>query len=219
MRFRDREDAGRKLGAALAEYRGMDVVVLGLPRGGVPVASAVATALEAPLDVIIVRKLGVPGQPEVAMGAVGEGGILVTNDDVVAVSDVTREGFVRAEQRERAEVLDRATRLRGTTSPIPLAGRIAIIVDDGIATGATARAACEVARAHGAARVVLAAPVGAPDSVAMLRQTADDLVCLSAPRHFFAVGQAYADFSQVPDSVVVQLLETASRRPRSDESS
>lgn len=209
MRFHDRDDAGRQLGAALAGYRGRDVVVLGLPRGGVPVAAAVATVLGAPLDVIIVRKLGVPGQPEVAMGAVGEDGVLVTNDDVVAIAAVTTAAFTYAEQRERAEVVDRAKRLRGTTTPVPLSGRIAIIVDDGIATGATARAACEVARAHGAARVVLAVPVGAPDTIAMLGEVTDDVVCLSTPRHFWAVGQAYSDFRQVPDSQVVQLLETA----------
>jgi putative phosphoribosyl transferase len=189
----------------LLEYRGRDVVVLGLPRGGVPVAHEVAHALNAPLDVILVRKLGVPGQPELAMGAVGEGGVLVRNDDVVRVAGVTSADFAEAVERERAEVDARAARLR-SKGPVPLSGRIAIIVDDGIATGATARAACDVARAHGADQVVLAVPVGAPDTIAGLAQVADEVVCLSVPRQFRAVGQAYDDFDQVGDAHVVQLL-------------
>ncbi len=211
-RFKDREDAGVQLARELNDYRGTDAVVLGIPRGGVPVAFCVASELELPLDVIIVRKLGVPGRPEVAMGAVGEDGVLVANEDVLGVVDVSEAEFAGAVASQRDEVIDRAGRLRGTSRPQPLTGRTAIIVDDGVATGATTRAACEVARAHGAFRVVLAVPVGAADTIADLGSVADDVVCLSVPRYFLAVGEAYRDFSQVPDHEVVALLERASGR-------
>lgn len=206
MRFADRDDAGRRLSEALAHYRGCDAVVLGLPRGGVPVAARVAAALDAPLDVIIVRKLGVPGQPELAMGAVGEGGVTVLNDDVLRIAGVTTAQVDRAAARERAEVEQRAQRFRGGKDHIPLEGRVAIVVDDGVATGATARAACRVARAHGAAQVVLAVPVGAPDTLAGMQDVADEVVCLHSPGSFWAVGAYYRDFEQVPDDEVVRLL-------------
>jgi putative phosphoribosyl transferase len=206
MRFADRDDAGRRLGAALEHYRGRDAVVLGLPRGGVPVAAQVAVALDKPLDVVIVRKLGVPGQPELAMGAVGEGGVTVLNDDVLRIAGVTTAQVDRAATRERAEVEQRAQRFRAGRDNIPLRGRVAIVVDDGVATGATARAACQVARAHGAARVVLAVPVGAPDTLAGMQHVADEVVCLHSPGSFWAVGAYYRDFDQVPDDDVVRLL-------------
>lgn len=209
-RFKDRDDAGRSLARALFDYRNSDAVVLGIPRGGVPVAYRVASELGMPLDVIIVRKLGVPGQPEVAMGAVGEDGVLIVNQDVLAAVSVSEAEFAREVADERREVVDRAGRLRGDAPPQPLTGRTAIIVDDGVATGATTRAACEVARAHGASKVVLAVPVGAADTLAALRTVADDVVCLSVPRHFWAVGEAYEDFSQVPDRDVVAMIERAS---------
>jgi putative phosphoribosyl transferase len=209
-RFKDRDDAGRSLARALFDYRNSDPVVLGIPRGGVPVAYRVASELGMPLDVIIVRKLGVPGQPEVAMGAVGEDGVLIVNQDVLAAVSVSEAELAREVADERREVVDRAGRLRGDAQPQPLTGRTAIIVDDGVATGATTRAACEVARAHGASKVVLAVPVGAADTLAALRTVADDVVCLSVPRHFWAVGEAYEDFSQVPDRDVVAMIERAS---------
>ena len=155
MPFKDRVDAGRRLAERLRHLRGEDVVVLGLPRGGVPVAAEVARALDAPLDVIVVRKLGLPSQPELAMGAVGEGGTLVVNERVVRRAHVGEAEFAEVESRERAEVQRRALRLRGTRSRLSVAGRTALVVDDGIATGSTVRAACGVARAQGATRVVL----------------------------------------------------------------
>jgi putative phosphoribosyl transferase len=216
IRFQDRADAGRQLGDALTGYRGQNVVVVGLPRGGVPVAFEVAAALHAPLDVIIVRKLGLPRQPEVAMGAVGEGGVLVTNPDVLAQCRVDDDVLQRVVTQERAEVDQRALRFRADAPALPLAGRIVIVVDDGIATGATARAACAVARAKQAVRVVLAAPVGALDTAASMRAVADDVVLLETPRRFQAVGQAYRDFAQVPDDQVVRLLNVSRDRISQD---
>lgn len=206
MGFTNRDDAGNRLAVAVERFRGADVVVLGLPRGGVPVAARVAAALHAPLDVIVVRKLGMPGQPELAMGAVGEDGVMVLNDDVLSRGRVNAAQLSAVQAREREEVIQRARRFRGENRRIPLEGRTAVIVDDGLATGATARAACAVARAHGAARVILAVPVGAADTVAALQDVADEVVCLSTPAHFWAVGQEYEDFSQVPDADVVRLL-------------
>jgi putative phosphoribosyl transferase len=185
------------------------VVVLGLPRGGVPVAFEVARALQVPLDVIVVRKLGVPFQPELAMGAVGEGGLLVVNERVVCGAHISEAELTETARRARAEVEQRARRFRGDRPAMSLAGRIAVVVDDGIATGSTARAACRIARAQGAARVVLAAPVCAPDSAAGLRSDADELVCLEYPRWFVAVGQFYEDFRQTSDAQVTELLRVA----------
>lgn len=205
--FRDRHDAGRALAQALAGFRGQDVVVLGLPRGGVPVADVVARALGVPLDVLVVRKLGVPGQPELAMGAIGEGGVRVLNDTVIRRCGLTEQDVARAETRER-EVLDERVRsLRGGRAPRPLAASTAIVVDDGIATGATARAACLVAEQLGAARVVVAAPVAASGAQALLADVADQLVLLEVPARFGAVGRFYRDFGQVSDSEVAAILE------------
>lgn len=208
--FVDRRDAGRRLGERLRGLQGMeDAVVLGLPRGGVPVAFQVARALGAPLDVIVVRKLGVPYQPELGFGAIGEGGVRVVNPDVVRLANVTREEMAAVERAERAELERRARRFRGDRKPVDLAGRTVIIVDDGIATGGTARAACQVARAQGAARVVLAVPVGAPETIASLRRDADEVVCLETPDHFYAIGAWYEDFSQTSDEDVVECLRQA----------
>ena len=212
MPFRDRADAGRRLADRLRHLRGEDVVVLGLPRGGVPVAAEVARALDAPLDVIVVRKLGLPFQPELAMGAVGEGGALVVNDRVVRRAHVSEAEFVEAERRERAEVERRALRFRGTGRGWRWQGRTALVVDDGIATGSTVRAACRVARAQGAARVVLAAPVCSPDTACALRAEVDELVCLETPRSFLAVGRYYTDFRPTADDEVAALLQQAARR-------
>ena len=204
--FADRIDAGRRLAERLAPLRDQDVVVLGLPRGGVPVAAEVAGALGAPLDVLVVRKLGVPHQPELAMGAIGEGGVVVLNDDVLALAGVGSADDAAVVQRERADLERRARRLRGARPRVPLAGRTAVVVDDGIATGATARAACAVARAHGAARVVLAVPACAPATARALRAEVDVLVVLETPEDFSAVGQVYADFRPVLDGEVLALL-------------
>lgn len=208
--FRNRQDAGRRLGERLSRAGYADPIVLGLPRGGVPVAAEVARALDAPLDVLVVRKLGVPGQEEVAMGAVGEEGTIVVNDDVISGAAVTSAALRAAEARERAEVEARVRRFREGRRPAPLAERTAILVDDGIATGATARVACRIARARGAARVVLAAPVGPALAETTVRE-ADEVVCLLTPRPFIAVGVHYADFAQTPDSEVVETLRAAGR--------
>ncbi len=205
--FDDRADAGRRLAVLLAGFAAARPVVLGLPRGGVPVAAQVARVLRAPLDVILVRKLGVPYQPELAFGAIGEGGVRVTNEEVRHVAGVRDFDLAAAEARERGTLERMARVFRGGRPPIPLQGRTVVLVDDGIATGATARAACTVARAHGAARIVLAAPVIPSQTLGSLRDVADDLVCVESPDPFFAIGQWYADFSQTSDAEVVRLLE------------
>ena len=209
MPFIDRADAGRRLARLLEHLRASDVVVIGLPRGGVPVAVEVARRLGAPLDVIVVRKLGVPFQPELGMGAIGEGGTRVIDPRVVAAAGVTTEELDAVEERERAELDRQVCRFRGRRTPVPLEGRTAVVVDDGIATGSTARAACRIARARGAVRIVLATPVAPAESVLSLRQDADEFVCLETPTPFFGVGQFYADFSQISDEQVAALLERA----------
>jgi putative phosphoribosyl transferase len=209
MVFADRDDAGRRLAARLGRLRGEQVVVLGLPRGGVPVAFQVARALGAPLDVIVVRKLGVPWQPELAMGAVGEGGVRVVNRQVVRTARVSEEDLAAVGAREQAAVEARAARYRACWPRRPLDGRVAVVVDDGIATGATARAACQVARAHGAARVVLTVPVAPPGWQVRIGGDADELVCVETPPVFFAVGQFYASFPQVSDDEVLACLRRA----------
>jgi putative phosphoribosyl transferase len=217
QRFRDRGEAGRLLGARLASLRGERPVVVGLPRGGVPVAFEVARALGAPLDVIVVRKLGVPSQPELGLGAIGEDGVRVLNDEVVRLAGVSGADIAAVEARERRELERRARLYRGDRSMVPLAGRTVIVVDDGIATGGTARAALEVARAHGAHRVVLAVPVAARESVVELSAVADDVVALETPWPFYAVGQWYVEFSQTSDDEVVRLLDDANRSGRDEE--
>jgi uncharacterized protein (TIGR00369 family) len=209
MRFRNRSDAGRRLASRLQFLRDEDVVVLGLPRGGVPVAAEVARALGAPLDVILVRKLGVPAQPELGLGAIGESGARVINSEVVRYAQVSEAEIAQVERKERAELQRRAQRFRGDAPHQPLAGRTAVIVDDGIATGSTARAACQVARALGAATVVLAAPVAPPLSDRTLRGAADEVICLEMPERFLAIGEWYEDFSQTSDEEVVALLRAA----------
>ncbi len=210
-RFADRADAGRHLAAGLQRYRDRDVVVLGLPRGGIPVAYEVAAALDAPLDVLVVRKLGAPFQPELACGAIGEGGVRVLNEAMLRRIGLSAADIAAVEDAERAELRRRVDAYRGGRPAVPLDGRVALIVDDGFATGATARAAALVARAQGAATVVLAAPIGSIDTVADLRTVADDVVCLGAPPGFQAVGQGYDDFSQTSDEQVCALLAAAHR--------
>lgn len=209
MPFRNRTDAGRRLAGALEDQAGPELVVLALPRGGVPVAYEVAAALGAPLDVLLVRKLGVPYQPELGLGAIGEEGVRIINPGVVEAAGVSDAEIGRVEAREREELERRALRFRGDRVPVPLEGRTVAIVDDGIATGSTARAACEVARARGAARVIVAIPVAPPGAVRGLADDADAVVCLETPEPFFAIGQFYADFSQTSDDEVVACLRTA----------
>ncbi len=212
VRFADRTQAGRQLAVRLRELGLVDPVVLGLPRGGVPVAAEVARALHAPLDVIVVRKLGVPFQPELAMGAIGEDGALVVDFDVVRATAVTDREFEQVESRERAELARRTRTYRGDQPGISVAGRTVVIIDDGVATGSTARVACRVARDRGASRVILAVPVGPPGTEADCADAADDVVCLHTPPGFFAVGSCYADFRPVSDAEVADLLDRARGR-------
>ncbi|MFL9827076.1 phosphoribosyltransferase [Rhodoplanes sp. SY1] len=206
--FVDRRDAGRRLAAALTDLRNEAPVVLALPRGGVPVAAEIAAALEAPLDVLIVRKIGLPDQPELAMGAVAEGDppIVLRNEDVIRAARVDAATFRAACADEQAEIARRQARYRGGRPPAAIVGRTVILVDDGLATGATARAGLRALRRSGPARLVLAVPVGAPDSLAALREEADVVVCLDAPAWFPAIGAFYEDFHQVPDAEVLAAL-------------
>jgi putative phosphoribosyl transferase len=210
--FDDRADAGRRLAERLSFLRGEPLVVLGLPRGGVVVASQVATALDAPLDVILVRKLGVPWQPELAMGAIGEGGVLVLDDERIGQAGVGDAQLAEVVRRERAELEQRRGRLSPGRRPVPLGGRAALVVDDGLATGSTARAACAVARAHGAARVLLAVPVAPRGWAGRLGSVADDYVCLHAADSFSGVSQFYGDFAATTDDEVLALIRQAPAR-------
>ncbi len=212
-RFADRQDAGRKLADHLVGYRDLDdAIVLALPRGGVPVAAEVARAIHAPLDVLVARKIGVPTHPELAMGAIASiaGSIeTVTNDDVMSrlhQFGMTREAFDQVAERETTELARRQEAYRGDRPPVEVTGRTVILVDDGLATGATMRAAIHVVRQEGPARVTVAVPVGAPDTCDAIRDEVDELICLYAPQQFWAVGQAYYDFSQTTDDEVRSIL-------------
>ncbi|MGP1397477.1 MAG: phosphoribosyltransferase [Inquilinaceae bacterium] len=214
MLFRNRRDAGQQLGAALLRYRDDGPVVLALPRGGVVIGDEVARALNAPLDVILVRKIGVPFQPELALGAVVDGDTpeTVVNPDVAAMAGLSSGEIAEAAERE-LRVIERRRQLylKGRKRPA-IAGRCAILVDDGIATGATVRAALRAARRAGPSRLVLAVPVAPADSLTSLAAEADETVCLSQPSDFSAIGVYYNDFSQVEDSEVIALLDTATAR-------
>ena len=206
IRFRDRAEAGRRLAEAVVALRPVDPVVLGLPRGGVVVAAPVATALGAPLDVLVVRKIGVPWQPELGAGALAEDGEPDLDPALLAKVGVTPADLAPVVARERDELARRVERYRGGRALPPVDGRTVVLVDDGLATGGTARAAVAALRRLGAGRVVLAVPVAAPDTLARLRPLVDDLVCLDAPARFAAVGQAYDDFRQTTDGEVLALL-------------
>lgn len=209
--FADREDAGRQLVRCLGHLRGLPVAVLGLPRGGVPIAAEVATALQACLDVVVVRKLGLPSQTELAMGAMAEDGVQVFDERVLRVSRVRPEQLLEVVEREQALLSARVARLRGVRPPVDLIGQVAVVVDDGLATGSTARAACLVARRRGASRVVLAIPV-APAGACGQVPEADEIVLVSAVERFTAVSLHYRNFIPITDEEVVSLLEAAARR-------
>jgi predicted phosphoribosyltransferase len=211
VRFRDRADAGRQLAAALRHLCGEDgLIVLGLPRGGVVVAAEVAKALEAPLDVLVVRKLGFPGHEELAIGAVASGGVRVLNDEVVAHAPLDAEGLARREAQGHAAVTALEHELRGERAAATLDGRLVVLVDDGLATGATMRVAVVAARRAGARSVVAAVPVGSPEAVHDLETLADAVVCLVVPVPFRAVGLHYRDFSAVEEQEVRSLLVRSS---------
>ncbi|MFD0000420.1 phosphoribosyltransferase [Nocardia sp. NPDC127526] len=206
MIYQDRGAAGRALGEVLEHLRAADPLVLGLPRGGVPVAAAVREAIGGDLDVLLVRKLGVPWQPELAMGAIGEDGVRVLNDDVVRHTGVTPEQIAAVEGLERTELERRRQFLRAAAPAIPLKDRIAVIVDDGMATGATVAVACEIARLHEPRRVVVAVPVSSAEALHRIRAVADEVICPLVPRFLGGVGGAYNDFHQLSDDEVVDLL-------------
>jgi putative phosphoribosyl transferase len=210
--FSDRGDAGRRLARRLSHLNLGDAVVLGLPRGGVPVALEVAEALHLPLDVIIVRKLGLPFQPELAMGAIGEDGVSVMNDEVLRMAKVTESDVWAVESHERTELERRAALYRAGRTAASVRGKTAVIVDDGVATGSSAKAACQVARAQGARRVVLAVPVAPPDWHERIGADADICVALATPPGFAAVGQFYDHFEQVTDADVTHCLVRSDER-------
>ena len=212
IRFRDRHDAGRRLAAELLSYRDEDPVVLGLPRGGVPVAEEVAAALGAPLEVLAVRKLGAPHNPEYGIGAIAEGGTRVFDSEALAVLGINGGVLDSIVARETEELRRRVAAYRGERPLVDLRGRTAIVVDDGVATGVTDTAALRAVRCLGPRRLVLAVPVCAPDSAHRLREEADEVVCLSEPPLLYGVGQWYRDFSQVSDGEVIAALGAAGTR-------
>ena len=205
--FQDRADAGRQLAEELLSYAGRDdVIVLGLPRGGVPVAFEVAQRLGVPLDVFVVRKLGVPGHEELAMGAIAPGGVRVLNEDVLYVIPDAQAIVEMVTAIEREELERRERNYRNDRPPPELKGRTVILIDDGLATGATMRAAVAALRQQGAAKIIVAVPIGAPITCQDLKTAADEVICLQTPAAFIGVGQYYADFSQTTDEEVRELL-------------
>lgn len=216
MSFKNRSDAGRKLAARLISYKDQKPVILALPRGGVPVGAEIAEALDAPLDLVLVRKIGVPLQPELAMGAIvdGDAPLVVRNEDVIRLAGVDDIEFDAVRDRERAEIERRRARYLGDRERVEVKGRVAIVVDDGVATGATTRAALRATRARGPAKLVLATPVGPTDAIEAMWEEADDVVCLEERDIFGAIGYFYDDFRQVADQEVIDLLARAARRWR-----
>ncbi|MFI5777835.1 phosphoribosyltransferase [Nocardia sp. NPDC051570] len=206
MIYPDRVAAGRALGGSLIHLRAADPLVLGLPRGGVPVAAAVRSMIGGDLDVLLVRKLGVPWQPELAMGAIGEGGVRIYNNDVLEHTGVHPEQLAAVEARELAELQRRQQILRAEFPPIPLKDRTAVIVDDGMATGATVVVACEIARLHEPRRIIVAVPVSSIEALHRIERLVDEIVCPFVPRVLGGVGGAYDDFHQLADAEVIALL-------------
>ncbi|MBN9518071.1 phosphoribosyltransferase [bacterium] len=214
MLFRDRIDAGRRLAERLTHYAGRDdVVVLALPRGGVPVGHEVAEALGAPLDVFLVRKLGVPGHEELAMGAIASGGVRVLNDRVVRPLGISAAAIERVAAEERRELVRREREYRGDRPPLDVRGKTVILVDDGLATGSTMRAAVAAVRRLGPAKVVVAVPVGAAETCEDFEEEADEAICAMEPEPFYSVGAWYEDFSQTTDDEVRELLGRTGSEP------
>lgn len=205
--FEDRQDAGRALAERLSDYAGRpDVIVLALPRGGVPVGAEVARALGAPLDVLVVRKLGLPGQEELAMGAIASGGVRVLNEEVVSLTGVPREVIDRVAEEEGRELERREAAYRGDRPPPDVAGRTVILVDDGIATGSTLRAAVEALRKQGPARIVVAVPTAPKAACEALGEVADEVICVTTPEPFSAISLSYRSFPQMSDEEVREIL-------------
>jgi predicted phosphoribosyltransferase len=216
MTFHDRTDAGRRLAAKLQRLAGRDdVIVLALPRGGVPVGFEVARALGAPLDVFLVRKLGVPGREELAMGAIASGGVRVVNEEVVRMLGLGEDELDAAAADELAEMRRREEAYRDGRPAPDVTGKTVVLVDDGLATGSTMRAAVQAVRKLGPKRVIVAVPVGAGDTCRAFRDVADEVVCLHAPEHFYAVGNWYEEFTQTTDDEVRELLATSTTADRS----
>lgn len=210
--FLHRQDAGRQVAARLLHYRdNPDVIVLALPRGGVPVAAQVARKLHVPLDVFLVRKLGVPGHEELAMGAIASGGVKVLNHDVIRMLHISKLDIEAAAAREALELERREREYRGDRPPLEVLGRTIILIDDGIATGATMRAAIAALRRRGAEKIVVAVPVAAPATCAEMESEVNEMVCLATPAVFEAVGEWYENFSQTSDAEVRQLLSERNR--------
>ncbi len=220
MPFRDRSDAGKKLAQALSRRQGDDPVVLALPRGGVPVAAEVAAALRAPLDLVLVRKIGAPIYPELAMGAIVDGGapVIVRNDNIIAELGIDETEFKRACDRELAEITRRRRLYLGDRAPIDVKDRLAIVVDDGIATGATTKAALRAIRMRKPKRLLLAVPVAPTDSLRELGKEADEVICLEDYEYFGAVGAYYGDFRQISDEEVIDTLARFRPEPKADHS-
>jgi len=210
--FRDRSDAGRQLARKLTQYRGNpSIVVLALPRGGVPVAFEVAEALEAPLDVFLVRKLGMPGREELAIGAIASGGVRVLNQDVLYMSGIDKQGIDALAEREQQELERRERAYREGRGPVKIEGQIVILIDDGLATGATMLAAARAIRKFRPQKLIVAVPVSAPETCNYFRREVDEIVCAETPRPFQAVGLWYEDFTQTTDDEVHDLLARAAR--------
>jgi predicted phosphoribosyltransferase len=217
MRFQDRADAGRQLAALLVQYLDRtDLLVLGLPRGGVPVAFEVAAALGVPLDVCLVRKLGVPGHAELAMGAIASGGVEILNEELIRELRIPRALVEQVAAREQQELERRDRQFRARRPPVNVRGRAVLLVDDGLATGSTMEAALAALRRQDPARLVVAVPVGARETCDRLRRVADDVVCVLTPERFEAVGLWYEDFSQTSDEEVTRLLAASQPKPSAD---
>lgn len=214
MSFRNRSEAGRKLAARLASYKDRQPVILALPRGGVAVAGEVAAALDAPLDLVLVRKIGVPSQPELAMGAIVDGGspVIVRNEDVIRLAGVDERDFQAVCDREFAEIERRRRLYLGDRNPVDVKARVAIVVDDGIATGATARAALRAIRMHEPKKLILAVPVGPADTIEAMREEAGEVICLEIYENFGAIGYFYDDFRQITDQEVINILARFARQ-------
>jgi putative phosphoribosyl transferase len=208
MTFQNRSDAGRKLARALASYKNQQAVILALPRGGVPVAAEVASHLNAPIDLVLVRKIGVPTQPELAMGALVDGGppLIVRNEDVIGLAGINESEFKAVCDAELGEIERRRIHYLGGRDRIDIAGRITIVIDDGVATGATTRAALRATRKRGPKKLVLAVPVAPTDTLAAMREEADEVVCLEDHEYFGAIGFYYSDFRQISDEEVIDTL-------------